>query len=150
MISRALKLQRSVQLYVERWQRPADKDHHNLRADQLDDDGEWEELRHYAELLEPFDRATKRVEGNAFTGSHGALWEVIPLMDYLFRRLQRFSEQVTAEPDLFTNHYWHALNHGFAKLKTYYSKIDDSRKYAASVAYTLANASIILRTTGCS
>jgi hypothetical protein len=45
---------------------------------------DWEELEHFKELLKPFERVTKRTEGNAITGSNGALWEVIPIIDYLF------------------------------------------------------------------
>jgi hypothetical protein len=33
---------------------------------------DWEELNHFEELLEPFNRVIKRVEGNAYTGSYGA------------------------------------------------------------------------------
>jgi hypothetical protein len=34
---------------------------------------DWAELEHFKELLKPFERATKRAEGNAITGSNGAL-----------------------------------------------------------------------------
>jgi hypothetical protein len=112
---------------------PADNEPYDPTKD-FPDAKDWEELRHFKELLKPFDRATKRVEGNAYTGSHGALWEVIPTMDYLFNKLRKHADEVTAKPSLFTNHYQHCLNHGFAKLSEYYTKIDDSRLYHAAVA----------------
>lgn len=79
-------------------------------------------------------KAIKRVKGNAYSGSHGALWEVIPTMDYLFIKLNKHATEVEANPDLFTDHYGHYLNHGFVKLLEYHTKIDSSRFYAASVA----------------
>lgn len=132
MIKRALRLQPAIQRYCLKWT-PADGENYDLTKDFLDAQ-DWEELRHFEELLQPFDRATKRVEGNAYTGSHGALWEVIPTMDFLFSKLKKHADEVTDKPALFTDHYKHCLNHGFTKLSEYYSKIDDSRLYSAAVA----------------
>lgn len=55
-------------------------------------------------------------------------------MDYLFTKLRKRSNEVLVRPELFTDHYTHCLNHGFDKLSEYYTKIDDSPYYAASVA----------------
>lgn len=44
------------------------------------------------------------------------------------------ADEVTAKKDLFSDHYRHCINHGFAKLHHYYNEIDKSRLYAASVA----------------
>lgn len=132
MIERALKLQPAIQRYCRQWT-PADSDSYDLTSDFLDAK-DWEELRHFEELLKPFMRATKRVEGNATSGTYGALWEVIPTMDYLFNKLKKHADEVTAKPSLFTDHYQHCLNHGFFKLSEYYTKIDDSRLYHAAVA----------------
>jgi hypothetical protein len=85
-------------------------------------------------LLKPFERATKRAEGNAITGSNSALWEVIPIMDYLFTTLQKHADEITTTPHLFTDHYQHCINHGFLKLQAYYTKIDDSRFYSAATS----------------
>jgi hypothetical protein len=85
-------------------------------------------------LLKPFDKATKRAEGNATAGSHGALWEVIPTMNYLFNMLKRSADEMTARPSLFTDYNQHCLNHGFLKLQDYFTKIDDSRLNSAAVA----------------
>lgn len=95
---------------------------------------DWEELEHFKELLKPFEKATKRVEGNAITGSNGALWEVIPIMDYLFNILQKHADEITTTPHLFTDHYQHCMNHSFLKLQAYCTKIDDSRFYSAATA----------------
>ena len=82
MIERALKLKAPLQRYCRKWQ-PTKTDSYDLERDFLDAK-DWEELYHFEELLQPFMKATKRVEGNAYTGTHGALWEVVPAMDYRF------------------------------------------------------------------
>jgi hypothetical protein len=132
MIERALQLKPALQRYCREWQ-PAKHDSYNPRDDFLDA-ADWEELYHFEELLQPFLKATKRVEGNAYTGTHGALWEVIPTLDYLFIKLRRRSNEVLAHPELFTDYYTHCLNHGFDKLSEYYTKIDESPYYAAAIA----------------
>lgn len=86
------------------------------------------------ELLKPFHTATKRIEGTAYTGSHGALWECIPTMDYLFAELKDRADEVTTKKDLFSDHFRHCINHGYSKLHHYYNVIGKSRLYAASVA----------------
>jgi hypothetical protein len=130
MIVRALRLETAIRRYCRQWQQDGEYD---LSQDFLALE-DWEELRHVQELLEPCDRAIKRVEGNAYTGSHGALWEVIPIMDFLFLKLARRADEVNADEELFSDHYRHCINHGFKKLQQYYTKIDDSRLYAAAVA----------------
>jgi hypothetical protein len=47
------------------------------------DTHDWEELRHFKVLLEPFYLATKRVERYASGGTHGAIWEVLPAFELL-------------------------------------------------------------------
>jgi hypothetical protein len=72
-------------------------------------------LRGVAQALH---KATKRAEGNATAGSHGALWEVIPTMNYLFNMLKRSADEVTARPSLFTDHYQHCFNQVVQVLRT--------------------------------
>ena len=71
MIQRALRLQPAIQRYCRDW-RQAKGEQYNLRKDFLDLQ-DWEEFHHFEELLHHFEKATKRVKGNAFIGSHGAL-----------------------------------------------------------------------------
>lgn len=132
MIRRALRVKLAIERYCRQWQRP-NNDAYNLRQDFLDAQ-DWEELHHFEELLTPFEFATKKAEGNAYTGSNGALWEVLPIMDFLFKKLKKQADEVLASPQLFTDHYTHCINHGFSKLQDYYTKADDSRLYAAAVA----------------
>jgi len=132
MIQRALRLKDALYRYCKHW-RPIHGESYDLMRDMLDAT-DWEELEHFNELLKPFEKATKRTEGNAITGSHGALWEVIPIMDYLFNTLKMHADEITATPSLFSDHYQHCINHGFVKLQEYCTKINDSRFYSASTA----------------
>jgi hypothetical protein len=130
MIVRALRLQEAIRKYCRQWEFDGEYD---LQHDFLTLT-DWEELRHFEELLGPCDKAIKRVEGNTYTGSHGALWEVIPTMDYVFLKLAKRADEVNTDLDTFSDHYRHCINHGFNKLQQYYTKIDDSRLYTAAVA----------------
>jgi hypothetical protein len=132
MIERALRLEHALRRYCMQWT-PERGEHYDFTKDVLDS-SDWEELRHFEALLRPFNKATKRAEGNATEGSHGALWEVIPTMNYLFTMLQMSADDVTARPHIYTDHYQHCLNHGYLKLQDYFTKIDDSRLYSAAVA----------------
>ena len=114
MIQRALQLKDALHRYCKNW-RPIHGESYDLKKDALDAT-DWEELEHFDELLKPFEKATKRAEGNAITGSHGALWEVIPIMDYLFNTLKMHADEIMATPSLFSDHYQHCINHGFVKL----------------------------------
>lgn len=133
MIERAIKLQRTIERYCLEWQRPKEKDAYDLSKDFLDSK-DWEELRHYLELLKPFTLATKRTEGQAQSGSYGALWESLPAFDYLFLHLRKAADEISAHEELFTDHYRHCVNEGFLKLREYYTLGDRSRLYRAAVA----------------
>lgn len=59
-------------------------------------------------------------------------------MDYLFNMLKERADEVQKDQDddtgIFTDYYTHCLNHGFAKLRDYYTKVDASPFYASAVA----------------
>lgn len=78
--------------------RSAEKDAYDLSQDFLDPPN-WEELRHYEELLSPFERATKHLEGNGASGSHGALWEVL---DEYLQSARSIFMSPAQPPSLFT------------------------------------------------
>jgi hypothetical protein len=58
----------------------------------------------------------EKLVGGVFTGSHGALWEVIPIMDYLFNTLKKHADDVIANESAYSDHYQHCINYGFIKL----------------------------------
>ncbi|KAM0707974.1 hypothetical protein Q7P35_004623 [Cladosporium inversicolor] len=118
MIKRALQLQKPLQRYYRDW-RPMPNEVYDLKKDFLDPQ-DWEELCHFEELLQYFEKATQR--------------EVIPTMDYLFAKLKKHTKEVEETPEIFTDYYIICLNYGFAKLSEYYTKIDESPFYATAVA----------------
>jgi hypothetical protein len=71
MIERALRLEYVLRRYCIYWL-PDRGEYYDLVKDFLNI-SDSEELRHFEELLKPFDKVTKRTEGNTTIGSHGAL-----------------------------------------------------------------------------
>lgn len=49
---------------------------------------DWEELKHFKVLLEPFYLVTERVEGHASDGTYGAIWEVLPALESPYTKLK--------------------------------------------------------------
>lgn len=108
---------------------------------------EWTDLRSYQEILKPLLVLTKRTEGIARDGSHGALWEVIAVQQHLFDELQRledaadpgsaavqgeFNMLLIGPSSSFTNSL-PAIQRGRAKLREYWEYLGDSPAYLASV-----------------
>lgn len=101
---------------------------------------DWDVIRNYVQMLRPFKEATKRLEGRGVSGRHGAIWEVIPVMDVLLKTLEdikeRFVDATTTQyPDQepMEDHYAININRGWAKLSEYFSKLDESPAYYAAV-----------------
>jgi hypothetical protein len=74
-------------------------------------------------------------------GRHGAIREVIPVMDVLLKVLEEAKDRVAeattdSHPDqeAMEDHYAININRGWAKLNEYFSKLDDSPAYYAAVA----------------
>jgi hypothetical protein len=59
---------------------------------------------------------------------------VLPTFTYLFNKLAAFEKEVHASPEIFTDYYANCINAGFAKMKEYYTKMDESRVYSTAVA----------------
>ncbi|KAI7213395.1 hypothetical protein KC333_g6605 [Hortaea werneckii] len=132
MIQRALQLQRPIELYCAR-HRAASSSDYDIAADTLDAQ-DWEELRHFSFILKPFFSATKRLEGHAATGTHGAVWEVLPAYNYLFNKLSQAQQEVINEPFKFTDYYTRCIDMAFQKLLHYYTLTDHSRIYRVATA----------------
>jgi hypothetical protein len=85
-------------------------------------------------LLEPFYLVTKRVEGHASGGIHGAIWENLPAFELLYRELKRAQDETLADPEIYTDYHKHSINAALVKLRDYYSLTNRSRVYRAAVA----------------
>ena len=151
MIRRALNLRDAIDLFIKRH---VEKNKSSLsKLDELSN-GDWDTIIRIKEILQPFYMLTKRTEGQARTGSYGALWETLPTMEYLLGTLERRAVEYGAElmswkqltvkiaPQIFKQmditladhkHILQSIKHGWSKLESYYRKLDESPVYAASI-----------------
>ncbi|KAI6914226.1 hypothetical protein KC318_g700 [Hortaea werneckii] len=123
----------AVEAYCHQWQRPKGKDANDLSADFLDEQ-DWEEVRHFRELLRPFNTMSVLAQGKADSGQGGVLWEVLPVFDNLFNHLKARQDEVIEKPHVLKDHYQHAVNAAFVKMKHYYELTDDARLYRMAIA----------------
>ena len=151
MIGRALDLRDAIDLFIKR--HIEKKDSSLSKQDELSS-SDWDAITRMKEILEPFYMLTKRTEGRAEIGSYGALWEVLPTIEYLLGTLERKAveygaeigswKQLTAKtaPQIFKQmdvthadhkHILQSIKHGWSKLESYYNKLDESPVYAASI-----------------
>ncbi|KAM4061909.1 transposase-like protein [Hirsutella rhossiliensis] len=135
MIKRALELRCAIELYQSRWQKPKnDPDHRDLTNDFLNA-GDWVELERFYEFLKPFYILTKTIEGNASKpgaeGGHGAVWETLKTMDYLFMKFKQAAEDTQFQE---ASHFKSGIDCGWAKLEDYYVKTDRTPVYRAALA----------------
>ncbi|OAQ61313.1 transposase-like protein [Purpureocillium lilacinum] len=135
MIERALELRSAIELYQSRWQRPRhDPGHRDLSKDFLTA-ADWVELERFCDFLKPFYILTKTMEGNASTsgaeGGHGAVWETLKPMDYLFVKFRQAAEDTRFED---ASHFKSGIDCGWAKLEDYHVKTDRTPVYRAALA----------------
>ncbi|KAG9376623.1 Dimer-Tnp-hAT domain containing protein [Pyrenophora tritici-repentis] len=109
---RATKLQAAYNLYAE----------HHINRD----------------CLEPLKYATKRLEGRSKDGKYGAIYEVIPVFEYVLSKLEaraRPFEHVdfNAHAEAPEDHLNVNLRAAWSKANDYYNKLDDSPAYYAAV-----------------
>ncbi|OBS16247.1 hypothetical protein FPOA_13050 [Fusarium poae] len=135
MIKRSLELRSAVELYQSRWQKPKnDPVHRDLTKDFLNA-ADWAELERFHDFLKPFYILTKTMEGNAskpgVEGGHGAVWETLKTMDYLFVKFKQAAEETQFEEP---SHFKSGIDCGWAKLEDYYVKSDRTPVYRAALA----------------
>ena len=131
----ALELRTALELYQARWQKP--KNEANLRdltKDFLNAD-DWTELQRFYNFLSPFYILTKTMEGNANKhgneGGHGAVWETLKTMDWLFMKIKQAAEETRDEDD---SHFKLGIDCGWLKLEEYYKLTDATPIYRAALA----------------
>lgn len=98
---------------------------------------DWGVITEYLEVLKPLKLATKRLEGRGKGGQYGAIYEVIPVYEYL---LGYYEQRVAAYADVNYNaatdapedHLAINLRAAWAKASDYYTKLDDSPAYYAA------------------
>jgi len=100
-----------------------------LEYDKLED-CDWKMLEQLDEILEPFHDMTKELQGNiGGTRMNGAIYDVLPCMDFLLERLETAKKQYI-DPD---NPLTTCINLAWVKLDQYYHASDETYVYAAAV-----------------
>ena len=97
--------------------------HSDLRSDVLTPD-DWDMLVNLHDFLRDFYEATKATEGH-----NDSINKALPLMDFLFRTLERGRSKT----DWKSKEVHPAIETAWAKLEKYYEYTDDSPVYVASV-----------------
>ena len=146
MINRALHLKDAVDRFIDReasehYQstRIASRSQNSLPGTQqpsiLDDTlttEDWEILKHYQAILKPIWESTMKLEGDALQGRDGAMWEVLPVFEFMLEKFYSISARLDrsneAEHLLYTS-----LELGIQKLDDYYKLLDDTPAYMAAV-----------------
>lgn len=127
MIERALQVRNAVDLFTLHDQQangPAGLVDDRLTAD------DWQQLEEFRAFLQPFKDMTERLEGNAHNGSHGALWEVLPSMDFMLGLLESHAIRLAQVPE---SYFKTGVDLGWAKLRKYYTLTDLSPVYRAAI-----------------
>jgi hypothetical protein len=120
MIKRALKLRDQINVCTLKHRKELEKD--------LLTEEEWNQLEAIHNILRPFKRVTKRLEGRAEKGECGSLWEGLPALETLLSHVERSKTEYTCHKHLATS-----LNEAWIKLKQYYERMDESPAYAAAL-----------------
>ena len=94
---------------------------------------DWHILTEYKVILEPLWEATMRLEGEALDGRNGALWEVLPMFEYILDCFYQLDFKYQYD-DQSNGQLFHAsLQLGIQKADDYYKKTDESPAYLAAV-----------------
>ncbi|KAG9378481.1 hypothetical protein A1F94_011597 [Pyrenophora tritici-repentis] len=128
---RATQLQAAYNSYAE----------HYINALSLEDrracqPADWAVITEYQDCLEPLKLATEKLEGRGKAGKYGAIYETIPVFEYVLGALEartRSYEQVDFNPpDAPEDHLFVNLRAAWSKANDYYNKLDRSPAYYAA------------------
>jgi hypothetical protein len=94
---------------------------------------DWQVLTEYLAVLKPLLLATKCLEGRGKAGKYGAIYEVLPIYEYLLPEYEQLATMYEAVDynahDAPENHLAINLRAAVNKLKKYYNKLDESPYY---------------------
>lgn len=89
--------------------------------------------------MEPLSVVTKQLQSNGQAlgkeATHGAVWEALPAIDYLFQHFKVLSDITEAEQSLikYPRQYRDGIGAGFKKLESYYALTDTTPIYRAAL-----------------
>ena len=124
MLQRALKLRPRLSLFIDE---AIEKDLNPADSISKDD---WTTLQTVHDLLKPFWKLTLRLQGQASNCKYGAIWEVLPAMEFLINHLEASSKIYTHRK---AKHIHICINNALMKLCEYYQLLNTSPIYATSV-----------------
>ncbi|RYN15529.1 hypothetical protein AA0113_g12768 [Alternaria arborescens] len=95
---------------------------------------DWAVITEYIEVLKPLKEATKRLEARGKQGSFGAIYDVIPVFEYVigaYEAILRTYDHVdfNVHPEAPEDHLAINLNAAWRKANDYYTKLDASPAY---------------------
>jgi hypothetical protein len=100
---------------------------------------DWAVVTEYQRCLEPFKITIKRLEGRGkhHSSNFGAIYEVLPVFDYLLDQLEKLAEPYAdvvfdAHEEAPEDHLHINLRNAWVKAEEYYRKLDDSPVYYAA------------------
>jgi hypothetical protein len=101
---------------------------------------DWGVVTEFLDVLTPLKLATKRLEGRGKGGQYGAIYEVIPVFEYLLgyyeQRVTLYNDVVHDHDEAPEDHLAINLRAAWAKASDYYTKLDASPAYyAATILY---------------
>ena len=157
MIQRALLLKDPLDLFVKRAREKPGQESPLPKDDELSAN-DWNILARTRDILKPFFDLTLRLQSRARHATHGSIWEALPTLDFLLNELEVKSKvygaqltgsssaaqpresakrsakkagQQPLESDI--AHISTSIDSCWAKLRKYYSLMDESPVYAAAV-----------------
>jgi hypothetical protein len=98
---------------------------------------DWAVVTKYIDLLKPLKVSTERLEGRGKSGKYGAIYEIIPVFEYLLGALESRYRQYKhvnfdAHYEAPEDHLAINLKAAWVKANSYYLKLDDSPVYYAA------------------
>jgi hypothetical protein len=97
---------------------------------------DWAVITEYQDCLEPLKLATEKLEGRGKAGKYGAIYEVIPVFEYVLAQLEARTGQYEHvdfnQLDAPEDHLAINLSAAWAKANTYFSKLDRAPAYYAA------------------
>lgn len=97
---------------------------------------DWGVVTEYLDVLTPLKLATKRLEGRGKGGQYGAIYEVIPVFEFLLgyyeQRVTSYNDVVYEYDEAPEDHLAINLRAAWAKASDYYTKLDASPAYYAA------------------
>lgn len=139
MIRRALELKEALNIYANDLRDSDDFDDQEIFQEDYITAAEWRALEIIKNQLEPLFRLTKDLEGNhdlkdgARKASHGALWEVLPVFEFLLSYFEKLEKKAKAGDFDEYPGIQSSITLAWNTTTSWYKKTDNSLAWTASM-----------------